>query len=256
MDINRFKIGIFGDSFSSKPTPHAVEDSTFWCDIIGQHHDVENFSEPGTSLYWSYNLLRNNYKKFDVIIFVVTGFGRFYVPHAENETVQHAFSLSQIETLLSRVKTEFHNYSENDITILKTLRDYKIYAEDDNQSALFHVMLLDRIKKLVPNIILMPAWGGCLNPLKLLHGGGDTGYNSLLDISLLDVRYCGITFENIAFDRRYGHLSPHNNLMLGSDLLMYLQSDRKNPYTINLSLYGPPDHMSGKDVRNLFFELK
>jgi hypothetical protein len=248
------KIGIFGDSFAARASPPAVEDQTFWSDVIGKVHDVENFAKAGTNLYWSYTLIKDNYYKFDTVILVVTGFGRLYTPNAKNTHIKHAFNLPQIEHLLEtgKVPGVGEAFSEHDLTILKTLRDYKLYVEDDMQSALFHDMLLDRIKSLVPNVILIPSWGASLDSLKEVHHI-DVNYKSLIDISKLDLDYCGISFNNIMFDKRFGHLSPSNNMILGQDLLSYIESDRKKPYTIDMSLYKTP-HPTPKDtIINQYF---
>ena len=250
------KIGIFGDSFAARASLFTAEDQTFWCDIIGTKHEVENFSKAGTNLYWSYNLFKEHYRDFDTIIFVVTGFGRLYTPNAKNTHVKHAFNMSQIEHLLACGGTPGTGeaFSDHDLTILKTLRDYKLYVEDDMQSALFHDMLLDRIKSLVPNVILIPSWGGCLDPLKEVHHI-DVNYNSLLDISRLDLDYCGISFNSVKIDKRFAHLSPTNNMILGKDLINYIESDRKKPYSIDLSMYKSPYPTPKDIVIKQYFEV-
>jgi hypothetical protein len=251
------KIGIFGDSFAARPGhAHLPEDKTFWSDTIGEVHDVENFGKAGTNLYWSYNLLKDNYHKFDTIIFVATGFGRYYIPNADHHTVKHAFNIAQIKYLLTLGKpNEDESYSDHDLTILKTLRDYKLYVEDDIQSALFHELLLSEIKRMVPNIILIPSWKGCVDPLKEVRGI-DLGYNSLIDISTLDIDYCKISFNDVLLDRRYAHISPANNLILGKDLLRYIESDRKKSYSIDLSLYKNPHPIPKETCIKDYFILK
>jgi hypothetical protein len=251
------KIGIFGDSFAARPGyVHLPSDKTFWSDVIGKVHEVENYAKAGTNLYWSFNLLKENYHKFDVIILVVTGFGRCYTPNAEHHTVKHAFNLAQIQGLITNGGHGSDGpYSEHDLKILHTLRDYKLYVEDDLQSALFHELLLEKIKSIVPNIILIPSWKGCLDPLKEVHGI-DVGYDALIDISTLDIDYCKISFNDVMFDKRFGHLSPINNLLLGKDLLAYLDSDRKNPYTIDLSKYKSPSPMSKEEFLKEYFILR
>jgi len=251
------KIGIFGDSFAAKSESGQLQkNKTFWPDVIGEVHDVENFAKGGTNLYWSYNLLKDNHYKFDTIILAVTGPGRFYIPNAKHQTVKHAFNLSQIENLLSSgADGRDSPYSENDVKILNTLHDYKVYVEDDNQTALFHELLLDKIKRLVPNIILIPSWGGCLEPLKEIHGI-DPGYDSLVDISMLDLNYCKISFNRVMYDRRHSHLSPTNNLILGKDLLRYIESDKEKPYSIDLSQYKNPEPMPKEEFLKEYFILK
>lgn len=248
------KIGIFGDSFGARASPPTTEDQTFWSDIIGKVHDVENFAKAGTNLYWSYNLIKDNYYKFDLVIIVVTGFGRLYTPNAKNTHVKHAFNLPQIEYLLGtgKVPGVGEDISEHDLTILKTLRDYKLYVEDDMQSALFHDMLIDRIKSLVPNVILIPSWGASLDPLKEVHHI-DVNYKSLIDISKLDLDYCGMSFNSVRFDKRFGHLSPINNRILGEDLISYIEGDRKKPYTIDMSIYKTPYPTPKETVINQYF---
>lgn len=235
------KIGIFGDSYTTGPGfKNLPEDHTFWCDVIGKVHEVENFGKAGTNLYWSYSLFKDNYLKYDTIIFVVTGFGRYYIPNADHHTVKHAFNIAQINHLLTLGGTgEGESYSDHDLTILKSLRDYKLYVEDDIQSALFHELLLSEIRRLAPNVILIPSWKGCIDPLKEVHNI-EVRYDSLIDISSLDLDYCKVTWDKLAKDKRFAHMSPVNNMILGQDLLKYIESDRKKPYSIDLSLYKTP----------------
>ena len=256
------KIGIFGDSFAARPSnAHVPKDKTFWVDVIGQVHNVDNFGKAGTNLYWSYNLFKENYHKFDLVIFVVTGFGRYYIPNADHHTVKHAFNIAQIENLLTNGKPgisksgEDDSYSDHDLTILKTLRDYKLYVEDDIQSAVFHELLLDKIKSIAPNVILIPSWTGCLDPLKEVHEI-DLGYNGLLDVSLIDMNYCEISFQTITNDKRFAHMSPENNMILGNDLLRYTESDRKRPYYVDISLYVSPHPMPKEAYIEEYFTLK
>jgi len=240
------KIGIFGDSFAARPINNTsgLEDKTFWCDVIADTHEVDNFAKASSNLYWSYKLLNEYHHQFDRIILVVTQFGRLYVPNADHEIVKHIFSIQQIKNLLKHKRlnetpnTVYQsNYSEKDLTILQTLLDYKLYVEDDNQSALFHELLLEKIKKLIPNIILIPCFNGSIDPLRYLNGVDVKNYNSLVDISMLDLNYCGLSFNSIKRDYRCAHLSPINNLILGKDLITYIEEDSKKSYSIDMSLY-------------------
>ena len=243
---DNMKIGIFGDSFAARPGNNAsgLEDKSFWCDVIADEHEVDNFAKAGTSLYWSYKLLNEHHHKFDRIILVVTGFGRLYIPNAEHVMVKHAFSISQIKNLMERKIPNSNRlyYSEQDLTILQTLLNYKLYVEDDNQAALFHELLLEKIKKTIPDIIMIPCLKGSMDPLKDLNGI-DVNYNSLLDISMLDLDYCGVSFDSISHDKRCAHMSPINNLILGKDLINYIEGDSKKPYSIDISLYKTPDNI-------------
>ena len=63
------KIGIFGDSFAAD---NKLNPTDSWVDILRKSHEVENHASPGTNLYYSVTKLKENYKKYEKIIFVVT----------------------------------------------------------------------------------------------------------------------------------------------------------------------------------------
>jgi len=70
------KLGIFGDSFSSKSTKPKLYNG--WPDLLElKFSTVENFSHVGTSIWWSFQHFLKHYKKFTHIIFCYSASCRY-----------------------------------------------------------------------------------------------------------------------------------------------------------------------------------
>ena len=68
-------IAIYGDSFAVS----ARELETSWFSILAKKFNcaVDNYGENGASLYSTYKLLKENYDRYDMSLFLVTHPNRF-----------------------------------------------------------------------------------------------------------------------------------------------------------------------------------
>ena len=240
------KIGVFGDSFSVR-SKFDVTDN-FWVDIIQEKHHLKNYSMEGTNLYWSYSMLQNYYSEFDFLILTVTGPNRFYVPLAKSIKVKNAFNIQAVEFLL-KTPSEF---DEDDVNILNALKQYMIHAMDFQQYALYHSLMVEKIKSQFPNIILIPTVTPSMDPIKLYTQGSHLKLTTMDDIAMIDFEYCNMTWQDIRADKRNAHMSSENNLIFGREVLKYIEGDRKKPFDIDLSLYKKPT-IPKDDFRKIYF---
>jgi hypothetical protein len=237
------KIGIFGDSFGFKPS--FVLNDIFWVDVIQEKHEIKNYSKSGTNLYWSYSMIEKYASDFDFLILIVTGPCRYYVPQANSPKVKHAVNLRFIEDLLKNSQ----EFDEDDVNILNALKQYTIYCLDFPQYALYHTLLVEKIRNKFSNILLIPSFKGCMAPVTF----SVTSETTIGDIGEIDLKYCGETWESIRLDKRNAHMSSENNIIFGREVLKYIEGDRNEPFEIDLSLYKKPT-MSKNAFREIYFE--
>ena len=124
------KIGIFGDSFAChvSVSDTKLNTDTSWMKLINESdkYNITNFAFSGTSMYWSYNLYKQNYSKFDKNIFIATTAGRLYIPW--NTDRMHWTSYGVInDTHVTLTKHQ---------TLFNEVRTYysKIYNHDEHQT--------------------------------------------------------------------------------------------------------------------------
>lgn len=244
------KIGVFGDSFGVKPS--YISTDNFWVDVIQEKHEVKNYSKSGTNLYWSYSMLEKYASQFDFLILTVTGPYRFYIPQANSPRVKHAFNLRVIEDLLKN-QQEFE-LDNSDVSILEALQQYTIHALDLQQQALYHSLLVEKISNKFSNILMIPSFKGCMDPVTLFTTGNVTSEITMGDIAEIDLKYCNETWQSVRLDKRNGHMSSENNVIFGREVLKYIEGDRNEPFTIDLSLYKKPT-ISKDDFRGIYFNL-
>ena len=130
------KIGIFGDSYScNNPLLHAdfvgeelSAAKKSWIDHIELEKKtrVANHSMMGSSLYYSYSQFKKYQRTYDKIIFIVTDWGRLWVP---NITVGHAHipGLAHCEVKLN------HCQDDDDREVLQAAYDYYVYLENQDK---------------------------------------------------------------------------------------------------------------------------
>lgn len=244
------RIGVFGDSFSSYLTPNGYNfQNNFWVDLLSNKHNVTNHSLSGTNLYWSYNMLEKYASNYDIALLTVTGPYRFYIPHADSHRVQHAFNINQVERLLAEGTTKF---TRKDFAILTILQGFMLKVQNHEQDALHHLLLVEQIKRQFPNVILIPTMHGCLNPRTLFTHGTVDKITTMGDIGFIDLEYYNMKWEDMTMDIRPGHMSSENNVIFSEEILKYLESDRTNTFTIDLSLYKKPTISKNEFIERYF----
>jgi hypothetical protein len=240
-------IGVFGDSFSTRSKFDITDD--FWVDIVHEKYQLKNYSMEGTNLYWSYSMLQKYSSEFDLLLLTVTGPNRFYVPLAKSIKVKNAFNIQAIEFLL-RTPSEF---DEEDVNILNALKQYMIHAMDIQQYALYHSLIVEKIKSEFPNIILIPTVPLSMDPVKEYTQASNI--TAMSNIAMIDFEYCNLSWEDVRADKRNAHLSSENNVIFGKEMLKYIEGDRIKPFEIDLSMYKKPT-ISKKEFIEKYFNTR
>jgi hypothetical protein len=219
MFINRvMKIAVYGDSYAKVAREEDGRKS--WVDYLSEEFDVTNYGEIGSNLAFSYQPFLENHKKYEVNIFLVTSYGRLYVPE-----------LSSVPKGIAGFPTVEFNLkyctNPNDRKILQAAHDYYVYLENDNHQRIMHVAMIKDILRHTNTVVipcfdaqsLVPNWEG----------------PALSRISKLDDDYYDIT--SYIVDKRPCHLNDLNNKIFAGKIKEYILSNRHDQFTINLSDY-------------------
>jgi hypothetical protein len=212
------KIAIYGDSYAKMAREEDGRKS--WVDYLSEEFDVTNYGYTGSNLAFSYQHFLENHKKYEVNIFLVTSYGRLYIPE-----------LSSVPKGIAGFPTVEHKLKyctdPNDKKILQAAYDYYLYLENDNHQRIMHVAMVKDILRHT-NTIVIPCFAGhSLVP--------DWVGLALSDISQLDSDYHDIT--SFIIDKRPCHLNDLNNKIFASKIKEYILSNRHDQFTINLSDY-------------------
>ena len=214
------KIGIFGDSFAHNRSDNPT---LSWPQILAKKYEVENFSEPGSSLYFSVSELIKYHEQFDKIIFTVTTPGRLLLQDEINPRKKFIPNYHN-----AVIKKQMFNNDHKMIKIINAAMDYFLYIKNDEFDRFIHNLLIDEIEKIRPDTIIIPSFKESLKTDK---------------VSMFNIQWK----ENLAWDympevasftdRRNCHLTEENNLIFASKVEEWLNGE---PVIIRLSDYVTP----------------
>jgi hypothetical protein len=116
------KLGIYGDSFA---TGSAFIEN--WYDHLAKMlgGSATSYGHPATSTFYSFEIFKEKYKKYDLNIFLVT--------HNDK------------------------NLSKRDVTVLNDLRSWFL-SSDESFLKVAQDLIVDEIRRLCPDVILIPCW--------------------------------------------------------------------------------------------------
>jgi hypothetical protein len=145
------KIAIFGDSWGDSETRWHT-DETPWTTILENKYNIENFSESGSSLYFSANKFLSNYYKFDKIIFLVTDGSRLYMPeHSEmyhDRPWLHPYRHAKYNTP-DILRQESNVNIKNNKKIADAIEMYYQYIWDNEKDVYYYSLIVSDIKSKV-----------------------------------------------------------------------------------------------------------
>jgi hypothetical protein len=206
------KIAIYGDSYGSKSGWHqqlGINPTPFWVDLLKtKNYDITNYSLGGTNLYFSYLKFLESYREYDKVIFLVTNFGRLWVPQCE--TMPHISHFGSAEYWYKHAKTD------KDKHILLTLRNYFLHIQDLDFEKTIHYLLVEKIRSLRGNLLLVPCFPGSLP-------GKST--NSLFDACCKDWENFRLD-ERLYDDLRHAHMNELNNYIFAKEIDRYLKTEK------------------------------
>jgi len=191
----RYKIGIFGDSYSTDfslsfdQNIDTTKAGTAWVNLLKKDYDIENFSFPGSALYYSYYKFLKNYKEFDKIIFVFTLPGRISLKHPYDKKFMHLSYHHGIDLKKIMYPEDSKKY--------QIISDYMKYVQDlEKENILYNLMKEDIFSKRSDIISIYTE--------------------DLMTITAKENAYWGIDFEHqlTVNDIRHCHLIKENNFIL------------------------------------------
>lgn len=210
------KIGIFGDSFAhsrmDNPTPG-------WPDILAKKYKVKNFSQPGSSLYYSVDEFLKNHAQFDKIIFLATNAGRLTLPINDQRKkfipgLRNAVALKEV----FKKDTVF-------LQVLDAVIGYFLHVQNDQYDKLVHRLMIEEVKRVRPDLIFLESFGSI-------------EVNSLYQIQLKEEAAWDYKPEVASFnDRRNCHLTIENNAIFAEKVEEWLHGA---PVKINLDDFVTP----------------
>lgn len=200
INIAMIKVGVFGDSFAS----HGDPDCT-WASVLSKLDDkitVTNHGYMGSSLWFTYQQLREHAHKYTHIVVMVTQWGRYKLPGLTSPSCH----VPGIGTLEDRLRGEL---APQDKTSFESLLNWMIHCRDDEQEKLYHQLLVTHIYSTfhkTANFLMVP----CFNPD---HSGIIPGWTGpcMMDISFKDTTIPGWSDSVLADDPRPCHMNRANN---------------------------------------------
>lgn len=204
-------IGIFGDShadctyleWKTKYTSIGLG----WPELLALKHKVKSYAAGGSGMFYSYNIFKQVYSKFDVIIYVPTQSTRFTVYLPDENRTRHmvpGFLLSQAARELAHFKKK---NAPNDYKAMEAAIGYAAYILDNEKENEMKRLMLAEIKRLRPDALIIPAFAddiitidetclGHISNIELNHYNTSLSELRKLSSPLLDIRKCHLTDEN------------------------------------------------------------
>lgn len=191
-------IGVYGDSFAGAHTSTNHKE-THWSFLLANYYNtnITNYSEPGSSIYFSYKEFLKHYDKHDLNIFCVTEYTRYH------SKVTTAFG----EQFVGGIS----GCSESVLPTPETLLGWFI-CQTDEHSLDMTTLMLDKVRTLDNAIILVPNF----STYRLKEPGLDYT-TTLFNLMSLQLSIFGIS-DFTEFSKKYaegdlitGHLTPEFN---------------------------------------------
>lgn len=218
------KIAIYGDSFGYEDLlfneyhPNIEKIGKSWVSYLRKEYEILNFCQPASDLYYSYNIFKDNYSKFDKNIFLITSSGRFSFKH--NNQFLHSHSIASAQGKL-KIEQSYHKKKA-----LQAVIDYFEYLQDIDRDQTIDLLIKEDIYKLDPNVLTIECFNE--NGLVNITKQEDIQWNAKLTYSALDK----------VLDLRFSHMTKENNFILFQLVKECLTENKKFVFDIN-NFYKP-----------------
>ncbi len=221
-------LAIFGDSFAFTSNMDA---GPTWVTYLENEFTIQNFSKPGSSIYFSYTKFINQISKvkYDKLIFIVSSvdrlwLGNLFKEHGPYDYLNHIVSASEAIRYQELIQKTF---PDNIIAKNKMLAaaNYFKYIQNTEEDELATITMLSKIKDLRPDLLLVNAFNQNADITKIVnHENSLTNIvemeNNAMNLSLKD--FYGLT------DKRPCHITIENNKILGTKMSEWLYNGKVN----------------------------
>lgn len=208
------EIAVYGDSFADARNIFYTENDFSWTNCLRKKgYNVTNYGKCASSLFYSYRQFIDTHEKFDKIIFLLTGRGRFEVQGLpENDS---SITYGMIDDLMNN--REGFNSTQKEI--VNACLSYYKYVLDDKKEELFHNLLVKEIQRIRPDGLYIPCFPNCYQGQEEKNII-DLDYFSLFDHTYFNIKPSGPD------DRRYCHMNEGNNQMLADRIDQWLHTNQ------------------------------
>lgn len=228
------KLGIFGDSFArSNHFPGNFNTTLPWYEILKDRFEISNHGLLGTSFYYSYIQFEKYHSNYDRVVLMVTAPGRIWLPersrHYRDQGLVYEYEfisgIFSVDEMISRPEVQS---DPKLLTICTTAKNYFLHIQNDEFESFTQVLMIDKLKKLRPDIVLVPCFP---------HSMGGYGVG-LSDIASMENESCGMSqlemLNKKYVESKHCHLSEENNMILAKKMLHWLNGE---PVSIVLDDY-------------------
>lgn len=227
------KIGIFGDSYAFH---HDQWNTESWVSLLKKDFDVTSYGKNGSSTYYSYRLLKENYLKYDKIIFVITKGDRIHTSIAPVPTYDMAQYYLKKGNLTPQQRQVMQGLSD---FILYTMSD----TEVENQIMLLHLLLLKEIQQMGLDILFIRAFD---DPRHSELSGPALWHITDMEHTAWGDQWKSFkNYPGFNFDKRQCHLTSQNNKILYEEIKKILPTLSGNTFfNFDISKFSQPDNIN------------
>lgn len=226
------KIAVYGDSFAESS---AVGLSS-WVDHLSKEFDVTNYGMNASNLCYSYDLFLKHNTNYDMNIFMVTSYGRQWIPNLQS-IKPGVPGINGIEAMLKLPLTDL------DRKLLNAAKSYFVHIEYWEHSKLLHEAIVKDLQ-MHSNVIAIPCFPIIYSGVLDWHGP------TMVDISNIDLRYYGLSDYLDKMELRACHMNDANNLMFANKIKEYILSDMHESFKIDINDYIEP---IGEPIEKYFY---
>lgn len=163
------RVAIFGDSWVDPHHGHDSDrsmDKLAWAvQLPNNRYQVDIYAMSGSSLYWAYQKFLEKHQDYDKCIFVVTSLSRF--PKTGVQTLSgKRYHVPNYETANYLLETQGNDFDFKRKGRLQAFMGYYMHLQEDKYDADMAHLMIDKIKELKPDTIVVPI---CHHPSLLLE---------------------------------------------------------------------------------------
>jgi hypothetical protein len=214
-------IGIYGDSFANAKHP---DQATCWYKIVAEQLGgvYDNYSKPGSSIYFSYNEFIKTCNRYDLNIFLVSRPDRFpeEVKFSNNRS-RYISSLDNVNLLKNNIKL-----SKDDEVILNNLSGWFNIPHTRFHRDMADLMI-DKIETLHDNTIIIPCFSNSFRPNRFIKYGLDPD-NTMHSMHIRQFYLLGMDTYDTPSETEImcGHLGPEWNTYFANVLYKRITTDK------------------------------
>lgn len=248
------KIAIYGDSFGDFCLKNIEGDTIYrgpaWVELLAENHEVTNFCESGSSVFYNYDLFLKHNKEFDYNIFLVTESNRITV-NSPYPNLKHI----NIHSINFYKNTNLRPIERK---ILEGIENYYEVIHNQDYVDTCHKLMVNSLTTINPNTIIIPTFGESLiSDFKntLIYLSDWELSEIVLKLHAKNyIQWKPIEGENWAFvDYRKCHLTEENNRILFDIIINRINNKFNGLLNIDVNDFKISQHDFEFHFRKIFY---